>query len=300
MEYQAQGEDGCLPITLRGSGLHGGRVRISGARSSQYVSALLFLAPLLREGLEIEIIDGLKSQPFVRTTLEVLRDAGVRVQASEDLSQLSVPGGQGYQPRDYVLPGDYPSAAALISACLTASDPTSELVLQRLKQRDEVGDALLAAYQAMGADLQVDGEQVTVRGGRRLRGARVDGDRIIDCVPVLVAAACFADGESVFYNVETLHYKESDRIDDLCAELKRAGCDVTPQRDAIIVRGRPEGIEGGVEVNGHNDHRLLMALAIAGMRCRRGLVLTGAEHIAKSYPHFFSQLQELGVAVSRQ
>jgi 3-phosphoshikimate 1-carboxyvinyltransferase len=173
-------------------------------------------------------------------------------------------------------------------------------VLQRLKQRDEVGDALLAAYQVMGADLQVDGEQVTVRGGHRLRGARVDGDRIIDCVPVLVAAACFAEGESVFYNVETLHYKESDRIDDLCAELKRAGCDVTAQRDAIIVRGRPEGIEGGVEVDGHNDHRLLMALAIVGMRCRRGLVLTGAEHIAKSYPHFFSQLRDLGITVSRQ
>lgn len=299
VEYQANGPEGCLPITLRGSSLHGGSVRISGARSSQYVSALLFLAPLLREGLDIEIIDALKSQPFVRTTLEVLHDAGIEVKANDDLSHLSVPSGQRYQPREYILPGDYPSAAALISACISATDPTSELVLDRLKPGDEVGDALLAAYRSMGAELHIEGERVTVRGGRTLHGMRADGDHMIDCIPVLVAAACFAEGESVFYNIETLHYKESDRIDDLCAELKRAGCDVTPQRDAIIVRGRPEGIEGGVVVDGHNDHRLLMALAIVGMRCRQGLVIAGAEHIAKSYPHFFAQLRELGVMVSR-
>ncbi|GHO67003.1 3-phosphoshikimate 1-carboxyvinyltransferase [Ktedonobacter sp. SOSP1-52] len=295
--YQAEGAEGCLPITLRRSALHGGKVRISGARSSQYISALLFLAPLLPEGLEIEIIDGLKSQPFVRSTLQVLHEAGIQFEHSADLSHLSVPGKQQYQAREYILPGDYPSAAALISACISATDPASELVLNRLKPGDEIGNALLAAYQAMGAQLDIAGEQVTVRGGATLQGVRVDGDRIIDCIPVLVAAACFAQGESVFYNIETLHYKESDRIDDLCAELRRAGCDVTPQRDAIIVRGRPQGIEGGVTVDGHNDHRLLMALAIVGMRCRQGLALTGSEHIAKSYPHFFAQLKELGVPV---
>jgi 3-phosphoshikimate 1-carboxyvinyltransferase len=125
----------------------------------------------------------------------------------------------------------------------------------------------------------------------------VDGDPIIDCIPVLVAAACFADGESVFSNIESLHYKESDRIDDLCAELNRAGCDVEPRRDAIIVHGRPQGIAGGVVVDGHSDHRVLMALAIAGLRSHEGLTLTGGEHIAKSYPHFFVELQHLGADI---
>lgn len=297
---EGTGPEGCLPVTIRGGKLHGGRVAVSGARSSQYISSLLFLAPLIGETLEIEVVDGLKSQPLVRATLEVLHEAGIEVEHDEALRHFSVAGGQSYRPREYVLPGDYPSAAALFSACMVANDPSSGLQLSRLRPGDEVGEYLLSAYRAMGADLQVDRETVTVRGGRRLRGIELDGDAVIDCIPVLVAAACFAEGESVFYNIESLHYKESDRIDDLCAELRRAGCMVMPQRDAIIVRGRPQGIEGGVVVDGHSDHRLLMALAIVALRSRRGLTLNGVEHIAKSYPHFFEELQRLGAEIKEQ
>jgi len=150
----------------------------------------------------------------------------------------------------------------------------------------------------MGADLKRNEDTIILRGGQRLRGIEVDGDRIIDCIPVLVAAACFAEGESVFYNIESLHYKESDRIDDLCRELRRAGCAVSPRSDAIIVQGRPQGIEGGVVVDGHSDHRLLMALAIVALRSKRGLTLTGSEHIAKSYPGFFEELQRLGAEIT--
>ena len=112
-----------------------------------------------------------------------------------------------------------------------------------------------------------------------------------------MAVACFAEGESIIYNIESLHYKESDRINDLCAELRKLGCDVEPQQDAIIIQGQPHGVEGGVTVDGHSDHRLLMALAIVGLRSRRGLTLTGVEHIAKSYPHFFEELQRSGADI---
>ena len=169
--------------------------------------------------------------------------------------------------------------------------------MRRLRPDEEIGEELVRALRAMGADLLVEGEMLRLRGGRRLHGIEMNGDAVIDCIPVLVAAACFAEGESVFYNIESLHYKESDRINDLCIELRRAGCIVTPRHDAIIVRGQPQGVEGGVVVDGHSDHRLLMALAIVGLRSRRGLTLTGTGHIAKSYPHFFEDLQQLGVEV---
>jgi 3-phosphoshikimate 1-carboxyvinyltransferase len=296
-DCEGNGSEGYLPITIHGGKLHGGKVAISGARSSQYLSSLLFLAPLIGEALEIEVVDELKSQPFVRITLEILHTAGIVVEHDAALRHFTIATGQRYLPREYVVPGDYPSAAALLSTCATASDPSSILRLARLLPGDEVGEPLLAAFRAMGADLQVNDDVVTLRGGRRLHGAEIDGDLIGDCIPVLVAAACFAEGESVFYNVESLHYKESDRIDDLCAELRKAGCAVVPKRDAIIVQGRPRGIEGGVEVDGHSDHRLLMALAIVALRSQRGLTLSGVEHIAKSYPHFFTELQHLGVEV---
>lgn len=295
---EGTGAEGYLPITLRGGNLHGGHVIISGARSSQYLSSLLFLAPLLGETVEITVVDQLKSQPLVRATLEVLQEAGIVVEHNQALDHFVIAAGQAYQPREYVIPGDYPSAAALLAACVVTSDPLSELSLARLRPSDEVGEVLLAAFRSMGADLHRDGDTLIVRGGRRLYGIELDGDRVIDCIPVLVAAACFAEGESRSDNVESLHYKESDRIDDLCAELRRAGCSVFPQRDAIIVQGCPQGIEGGVIVDGHDDHRLLMALAIVGLRSRLGLTLTGVEHIAKSYPHFFDELNHLGAAIT--
>src|SRR2546430_7784377 len=215
----ATGEEGYLPITIRGGKLHGGHVTISGARSSQYLSALLFLAPLIGERLEIEVVDGLKSEPLVRASLEVLQEAGIVIEHDEALRHFVIAGGQHYQPRSYTIPGDYPSAAALLTACATASDPASEIRLARLRPGEEIGEALPAALRALGADLRVEGDTVILRGGRRLRGIELDGDPLIDCIPVLVAAACFAEGESLFYNIENLHYKESDRIEDLCAEL---------------------------------------------------------------------------------
>ena len=293
----ATGEEGYLPITIRGGKLHGGRVTISGARSSQYLSALLFLAPLIGEPLEITVVDDLKSQALIHITLHVLREAGIVVEHDAALHRFSIAAGQHYQTREYSVPGDYPSAAALLSACAVTTDPASQITLTRLRPDEEIGVELIGALRAMGADVAVEGEMVRLRGGRRLRGMEMNGDGAIDCIPVLVATACFAEGESVFYNIEGLHYKESDRINDLCMELRRAGCIVTPGDDAIIVRGQPQGVEGGVVVDGHSDHRPLMALAIVGLRSNRGLTLVGTGHIAKSYPHFFEDLQQLGVEV---
>ncbi len=292
-QYTGTDIEGYLPITLHGGQLHGGRVKVLGAGSSQYLSGLLFLAPLIGEKLVIHVVDDLKSQSLIHVTLNVLREAGIIVEHDAAMRHFIIAAGQAYSPGQYVVPGDYPSAAALLCACAVATDPASEVQLQRLRPGEEDGEALLSALRAMGADLRVEGETVTVRGGRRLHGIEIDGDRAIDSIPALVAAACFAEGESIFYNIESLHYKESDRINDLCAELRCAGCTVTPHEDAIIVQGRPQGIEGGVTVDGHADHRLLMALSIVALRSHRGLTLSGVEHIAKSYPHFFDELQHL-------
>ncbi len=295
---EGNGPDGYLPITIHGGALHGGRVTVSGARSSQFLSSLLYLGPLLDEPLEIVVIDALKSHMFVQMTLNVLREAGIVIEHDADLRHFSIAGRQRYQPCSYSVPGDYPSAAALMAACAVARDPASELRLERLRPGGEDGEALIRAFVAMGAHITRDGETLIMRGGRALQGIRMDGDTAIDCIPALVAAACFAEGESVFYNIETLHYKESDRINDLCRELRKAGGTVVPQRDAIIVQGQPDGIAGGVSVDGHADHRLVMALAVAALGSQDGLLVWDAEHVAKSYPHFFQDLRDLGVPVN--
>jgi 3-phosphoshikimate 1-carboxyvinyltransferase len=294
---ESQAPDGLPPITLRGGPPHGGAVSLSGARSSQYASALLYLAPLLPNELDLTITDDLRSAPLLRATLRALGEAGITCSASDDLRHFMIPGGQTYRAREYLVPGDAPSAAALACAALALD---TRLTLRSLDLKGEETRAVIAALEAFGARLTLDHarDALTLERGAQLHGATLDGDAIIDSVPVLVALACIAEGESRFERVATLRLKESDRINDLCAELGRAGADLDPLPDAILVRGRPEGIAGDVTVASHDDHRLAQALAIAAVRSERGLTISDAEAIAKSYPGFFADLATLGAQVA--
>ena len=319
IEAEARDPGGLLPITLRGGPPQGGAVSVSGARSSQYLSALLYLAPLIPLGLDITVVDDLRSAPLVRATLHALAVAGVVVSAAPDLRHFAVAGDQAYRAGRYVVPGDTPSAAALAAAALTLGAP---LHLAGLAAEEDDLLALVAALTTLGAALTttptpanhgaltltanhssshtgvVSHAHTTVGMVQGLGPRRIDGDACIDSVPALVAAACFVAGETRFEQVATLRLKESDRIGDLCAELQKAGCDVTPLPDAIIVLGRPQGIAGGVEVDGHDDHRLIQALAIAALRSEHGLTINGADAVAKSYPWFFDDLAALGATVT--
>jgi 3-phosphoshikimate 1-carboxyvinyltransferase len=296
---EARGPEGVLPIALAGGPPRGGAVSVSGARSSQYLSALLYLAPLLPLGLDITVTDDLRSAPLVRATLRALEEAGIRVEAASNLRHFSVPGGQIFQACVYDVPGDGPTAAALASAALTLR---RTLRLERLDGAEDDVRALVDALDRFGAPLierpgGAGARTLALGEGAQLHGARIDGDACIDSVPALVAAACFAEGESRFERVATLRLKESDRIADLCAELARAGCDVEPLADAIVVRGQPEGIVGGVTVDGHDDHRLVQALAITALHSQEGLTITGADAVAKSDPGFFADLAGMGAEV---
>jgi 3-phosphoshikimate 1-carboxyvinyltransferase len=296
VETESQEPDGLLPITLRGGPPRGGAVSVSGARSSQYASALLSLAPLLPDGLDLTITDDLRSAPLLRATLRALGEAGITFNASDDLQRIVIRGGQTYRAREYTVSGDAPSAAALTCAALALD---TRLTLRGLDLDSEETQAVIAALEAFGARLTLHHARaaLTVEHGAQLHGATLDGDAIIDSVPVFVALACLVEGESRFERVATLRLKESDRIGDLCAELRRAGANLDPLPDTILVRGQPGGVVGGATVTSHDDHRLAQALAIVALRSERGLTITNADAVAKSYPGYFSDLPALGAQV---
>ncbi|HEU0026667.1 MAG TPA: 3-phosphoshikimate 1-carboxyvinyltransferase [Ktedonobacterales bacterium] len=302
LEVEAREPGGLPPITLRGGPPIGGAVSVSGARSSQYLSALLYLGPLLRDGLDITVTDGLRSAPLIRMSLRALAEAGVRVDASADLLRFTIPGGQRFQPREYRTPGDMPSTAALVAAARALDAP---LRLAGLAPADEGARALVAALDTLDVPLaerpdEANGRTLATLGGARNTVAPVrelDCDPIIDSVPALVALACMTPGETRFINGANLRLKESDRIGDLCAELARAGADVTPLSDGVIARGQLDGIAGGVSVNAHDDHRLAQALAIIAIRSRAGLTIDGADAVAKSYPWFYDDLRRMGAQI---
>lgn len=288
-----QGPDGTLPITLQGGKLHGRHIQLSGKQSSQFVSALLFLGPLLEQGLVIEITDTLASASFVDLTIQMLQQAGITITTKERHKLYIIPGKQHYKPLNYRIPGDVPSAAALLAAVAIAR---GEITLHGLAPEDPDGAALLAAFAQMGLEFTrggTSGANLTVRAHGPLRGLILDGSRVIDSVPCLAAAACFATTPSRIFNVANLRLKESDRLYDLAAALGALGCKITPSADALSIEPAPH-IAGGVTVDAHSDHRLAQALAVAGLGSQQPITLQNAQHIAKSYPGFFDDLASLG------
>lgn len=289
--------EGTLPIKIRGGQLHGDKVRISGKRSSQYISSLLFLAPLLKEGLDIEIVDELASASFLDLTIEVLEMAGITVITIDPYERYIVPGMQQYQPRNFLVPGDYPSAAALIASVAVAK---GEVAISNLQQSDSNGEAILKVFSEMGVRIERAEDTIIATSSGNLCGVSIDGSKTIDSIPVIVAAACYANSPSRIYNVANLHLKESDRINDLAQELNKAGCHVLPSEDAIEIHpAGPHGIYGGVELDAHADHRLIEAFAAIGLATKRPITISNTIHIAKSYPQFFHDLNVLGARIEQ-
>jgi 3-phosphoshikimate 1-carboxyvinyltransferase len=148
----------------------------------------------------------------------------------------------------------------------------------------------------MGADIEIKGSEVIARSST-LRGMVIDCNDFIDQFMLLAVVGALAEGETVLTNAESCRYKECDRITDYLAELRKAGARVDEKQDEIIVHGRPEGVEGGVEIDAHFDHRVIMALTIVGLRSARPIRIKDAHHVAKSYPIYFDHLKSLGAQV---
>ena len=281
---------GRFPLSVSGP-VQGGRVEVSAERSSQYASALLFLAPLLPGGLELHLTGVIKSHAPLRQTLDTLSAFGVAYHAGDDLSRITVPGAQSYRAGRVTVPGDYPGSAALLAA---AALRPGELRLSNLREHDLQGEReAVAVLQEMGADLVREGDTLVVRGGRPLRAVTRDGDGFTDAVQALSAAAAVAEGTTTWENVSTLRLKECDRISDTRHELQRLGIGAQETPDSLSITGTGR-IAGGVSADGHGDHRMIMLLTVLGLRAEAPVRITGAHHIRKSYPLFFRHLETLG------
>ncbi|WP_337098712.1 3-phosphoshikimate 1-carboxyvinyltransferase [Paenibacillus sp. YIM B09110] len=295
MGVKIEHNEGKLPIRIQGGKPKGGHIQVSGNISSQFLSALLFLTPLLEEDSEIEVLHDLKSKVVVGQTLEVLTQAGIVIHADEDYMRFRVPGNQSYAAKTYSVQGDYPGSAAILAA---AAVTESDVIVHRLEERSKQGErAVVDVLKMMETPLTHENGIVHVKGNGKLKAVEFDGDHATDAVLAMVAAAVFAEGTSRFYNVENLRYKECDRITDYLNELRKAGANVEERQAEIIVHGRPEGVEGGVEINAHYDHRVIMALTIVGLRSKEPIRIRDAHHVAKSYPIYFDHLKALGANV---
>src|SRR5690606_27857106 len=159
--------------------------------SSQFLSALLFLTPLLEEDSEIEVLHDLKSKVVIGQTLEVIQQAGIIIHASEDYMHFKVPGNQSYQAREYTVQGDYPGSAAILAA---AAVTNSNIIVHRLMENSKQGErAIVDVLKMMEVPLTHQNDIVHVQGNSTLKAVEFDGDHATDAVLAMVAAAVFAE-----------------------------------------------------------------------------------------------------------
>jgi len=278
-------------VQLGGGVPAGGDIKIQGNVSSQFISGLLFAAPLMKNGLRIQLTSRLESRRYVSLTIETLRKHGVNVRFDPELSSFSVNPGQRYSPASHEIPGDYSSAAFPLAAAALAG---SKVVVRGLPtNNNELPDAeFIEILREMGANVSVDGDRVMVSRGR-LRAVDLDIRECPDLGPVTTVLEASAEGEGRLMGAARLRFKESDRLTAMVSELKSLGADIAEIDDGLMTRG-PNRLSGGT-VSSHGDHRVAMALAVAAIKASRPVIIEGAESVSKSYPRFFDDLRSLGV-----
>jgi 3-phosphoshikimate 1-carboxyvinyltransferase len=281
-------------VIVEGGGIHGGRTSMPGDVSSQFVSGLMFACPLAHADTLLTLTTLLESKSYVLMTENVLEKRGVKVDISEDFCRLKIPSKQTYQPLDSRVPGDFSSAAFLLSA---AAITNSEVVVKNLDYGSTQGDkVILRILKQMGVNGKVCESQIEIDGKDNLLTAvDVDARDIPDLVPACAVLACFADGTSKIHDAERLRLKESDRLTSLYVELGKMGADIAMDESSLTIKG-PCKLHGAI-IDSHEDHRIAMACAVAALRAEGETVIQNAECVRKSYPHFFTDLRMLGADV---
>ncbi len=286
---RCEGARGRPPVVV-GGGLDGGEVEITGAISSQFISALLLACPHAREDVELRVTEEFRSKPYVEITLELLDGAGAKIKRSRDLMEFKIPGGQVFRAMDLEIPGDFSSAAFVLVAAALAGGVVR---VSNLDVRSAQGDKrIVGLLREFGADVRVKGKVVEVSGAEQLSGIEADCGDNPDLVPALAVLGSLADGRTRLMNIPHLRYKETDRLRALRVELNKLGVRVEELPGELLIKGM-ERLKGA-SLHSYGDHRMAMALAVAGLVARGETIIDGAESISVSYPSFVGDMRRLG------
>jgi len=283
--------NGMPPVVVMGGGIEGGETAVEGSVSSQYVSALMISCTGARGATTIAIEGELESKHYVAMTLEVIESFGGVCRADEGSRAFRIPPRQQLVPCRFPVEGDHSSAAFMLAAGVLTGDVHVLGVGVPSRQGDSQAVSIL---KAMGGDVSASDDGI--RSSRsRLRGVELDARHVPDLVPVLVAVASKADGDTVIRGVKRLRYKESDRIAALADAMGRMGGAIRAEEDAIVVSG--ERLTRGAEIDPRSDHRIAMACSVLALASEGATTINDAWCVSKSYPSFFEDLRSLGADV---
>ncbi len=266
-------------------GLRGGTTEIPGDISSQFISALLLVAPLAEEGITIRLTTPPESKPYLEMTLNCLAQFGITVKTAADLTEFVVPR-QQYRPANYTIEGDWSSASYFLALGALSDGVT----VTNLKQKSLQGDKIMLNLLGdMGAHISSSGDAVSL-SGTGLKAITADLSDCIDLLPTVATLAALAEGTSHLSGIERARAKESNRVTAVKEGLEKMGIRVTEERNRLtIFGGRPKG----ALIDSRNDHRIAMAFGILGAAVG-DTIIEGAECVAKTYPQFWETLKSIG------
>ena len=277
-------ERGYPPVRIHGSGLKGGSTIVNASRSSQFVSAILLAAPYAAQPVEITV-EGLVSKPYVDVTLDGMSKFGVKARWV-DKNNLRVEAPGHYSAGSYHVEGDCSSASYFwAAAAITRGKVLTRNILHESRQGDL---AFLDILCQMGCRAEWHDYGVTLYGGE-LRSIEVDMKDMPDMVPTLAVTAAFAQGTTVITNVAHLRIKESDRLRAIAEGLEKMNVQVEEEEDRLSIRG---GNPRGALINCHNDHRIAMSFAVAGLVVE-GVLIDDEMCVNKSFPQFWETFEQL-------
>ncbi|MCL5409056.1 MAG: 3-phosphoshikimate 1-carboxyvinyltransferase [Candidatus Omnitrophica bacterium] len=282
-------DNGRPPVKIMGK-IKGGKTKVDGI-SSQFVSSLLISTPLCENDTEIEVFN-INEKPYIEITVRWLKEQNIKFQYKKDFSWFKVYGRQTYKSFDKKIPADWSSAAfPIIAGVITNSD----IFIEGLDINDVQGDkAIVKHLEKMGAHITIEKNGIRIKGGL-LKGAQIDLNATPDALPAMAIAGCFAEGETKLYNVAHARIKETDRIKVMTEELKKMGADIEELEDGLIIK---KSLLKGTKVNGHYDHRVVMALSLAGLIAEGETEIDTSESINVTFPGYIEMMQKIGAKIN--
>lgn len=280
-------ENGKLPLEVMGR-LKPGTFEIDGNISSQFITGLMFVLPLLNGDSTLKITTELESKGYVDLTLDILKKFNIKIE-NNDYKEFNIKGNQQYKSGYYRVEGDFSQAAFwIVAGILGRNIKCKDLRIDSL-QGDKV---ILDIIQKMNGKIQIEEDLIEVNQSRT-KGIVIDASECPDLVPILAVLGSVSKGTTKIINAERLRIKESDRLKAISTELNKLGADVKELKDGLIIEGK-EDLRGGVVVDSWNDHRIAMALAVASIKCIDHIIITGSNAVNKSYPSFWRDFAGLG------
>ncbi|MBF8982507.1 3-phosphoshikimate 1-carboxyvinyltransferase [Lutibacter sp. B2] len=284
--------EGKLPLRVDGK-LKPGIFEMKGDISSQFITGLMFVLPLLDGDSKIVLTTELESKGYVDLTMDILEKFSVHIE-NNDYQEFIIKGKQKYVARDYYVEGDFSQAAFFVVAGILGEKISCKGLDIHSLQGDK---AIIEIVKNMGANIHVKDDCIEIEKGQT-HGIEIDASQCPDIVPILAVLGALSKGVTKIVNAKRLRIKESDRLKSISTELNKLGADIRETEDGLIIYGKDQLVGGTVD--SWNDHRIAMALAIASIKCREEVIITNSDSVKKSYPNFWDDFKSLGGKIHEQ